>query len=117
MKTRGVVGALALGTALFLLSSPAEARPHHWRHRHNRHHASFGVHIYTAPAYPRYSDYSPYWGSGYGGDWGYGYRGYSPAYDDSYCPPRYRAYRAPRISFHFHGSRRCYRSHRHHRFR
>jgi hypothetical protein len=113
MKTKGIVGALALGAALVVLSSTAEARPRHWRHRH---HGSFGVHIYTQ-AYPSYGYYSPYWGSGYGSDWGYGYRS-SSWYDDDYdYPLRYRAYRAPRLSFHFHGSRRCYRSHRHHRFR
>ena len=109
MKTRGVVGALALGVALFLLSSTAEARPRHWRHRHHR---GLSVQIY-APTYPSYGYYSPYWGSAYGGDWGYGYRSYSPWYRDDY--PRYRAYRGPRLSFHFHGPRRCYRNHRHYR--
>jgi hypothetical protein len=117
-----------------MVASTAEAR-HRPRHRQHggvsvRFHA--GVH----PSYgwssgyrgvPR-GYYGSYWGGDYGYDNGYGYDSgygydngyydrYDPWYDDGYPIVRYRTYVAPRVTFHFHGSRRCYRSHRHHRFR
>ncbi len=114
MKTKGIVAMLALGAALTVLPSSAEAR-HRFSHARH-HHSSFGVRIYANP-YPVYRSY--------GYDYGYAadpyYYGSYNTWDDGGPYPYYgsyrRVYREPVVRFHFHGGRRCYRSHRYHRGR
>lgn len=131
MKARTLLGVLALGVGLMSLPSDAQARHRHhqsYRHRHSGVHVGFGVdiaHYYRAQ--PIYGDvdygyesasryYDPYYDDGYydGGYYDSGY-GYSRYYRAPYVGHVYR--RAPRVVVHFHGSRRCWRSHRNVRFR
>ncbi len=121
MKTKGIVAMLALGAALTVLPSSAEARHRFCRPRH--HHSGFGVRVYANP-YPVYRSYGygyaadPYY---YDDDYGYNgyYNGYS-TWGDGGPYPYYsygRVYREPSIRFSFRGGHRDHRSYRHHRGR
>jgi hypothetical protein len=122
MKTRFLAVVLTLGLGATLLPGVALAAPRHARryaprHRHVRvHHyyrAYHGPRIYFGPRFYDDYDYS------YDYDYGYGsyYRSSGPWYDDGPYPLRiHRGYSfgvsVPLVGVHFHGSRRCYRSHR-----